>query len=79
MPNVKLKLGTSEQEAIDRMIKAGLFNTRDEAIRVAIIKYAIDVGLLSPGELWEEIQNYGRRDINPEKLQRDLDELEDEA
>lgn len=65
--------GTMEEEAIDSMIKAGIFANKEEAIRTAVIKYAVDIGLLKSQLLWNQIDKYGRRRTTPEQLQKDLD------
>jgi len=79
MVDAKLRLNKVEKEAIERMIKAGLFSTTEEAVRAAIIKYASDIGLLSPQHLWKQIEKYERRRITPKQLEQDLEILENEA
>ncbi|TRZ88359.1 MAG: hypothetical protein D4R88_07950 [Methanosarcinales archaeon] len=70
---------TMEEEAIDNMIKAGLFANKEEVVRTAVIKYAVDIGLLKPQHLWNEIEKYKRRKITPEQLQQDLEMIENET
>ena len=43
------KLDKIEDEALERMVSVGLFPSKDEAARAAIIKYASDLGILTPG------------------------------
>lgn len=71
--------GTMEEEAIDSMIKAGLFASKEEAVRTAVIKYAVDIGLLKPQHLWNQIEKYETRKITPEQLQKDLEMIENET
>lgn len=71
--------GTMEEEAIESMIKAGLFANKEEAIRTAVIKYAVDIGLLKPQLLWNQIEKYETRKITPDQLQKDLDMIENET
>lgn len=79
MPEVKVHLEGAEEEAIRRMVQAGLFASRDEAVRAAILKYALDLGLLHREDLWTQISQAGRREVSPEALKADLERLEDET
>lgn len=79
MPEVKVHLESTEEEAVERMVRAGLFASRDEAVRAAILKYALDLGLLRREDLWSKIAQAGRRGVSPEALKTDLEHLEDEA
>jgi Arc/MetJ-type ribon-helix-helix transcriptional regulator len=79
MPEVRVRLESAEEEAISRMVRAGLFASRDEAVRAAILKYALDLGLLSREDLWGRITQAGRRDVSPQEVATDLERLEDEA
>jgi len=79
MAQVSVRLGKAEEQALDRLVKAGLFSTRNEAARAAILKYAMDVGVLDRADIWREIEKVERRGVSPEQLARDLEALEDEA
>lgn len=70
---------TMEEQAIDRMIKAGLFASKEEAVRTAVIKYAVDIGLLTPQHLWNQILKHETRRVAPEQLQKDLEMIENET
>jgi len=37
----------AEVKALDNMVEVGLFTIRDEAARASILKYAMDMGVLS--------------------------------
>jgi len=75
---ITLKIKGIEAEILDKMVSLGLFNTKSEAIRSALIKYAIDLGLLERKDIWAKIEEYPRREITPEQLSRDLEMLENE-
>lgn len=79
MAQVSFRLEKAEEQALDRLVKAGLFSTRNEAARAAILKYAMDVGVLDRADIWREIEKVERRRVSPEQLARDLEALEDEA
>jgi Arc/MetJ-type ribon-helix-helix transcriptional regulator len=71
-----LKFRGLEAELLEEMVKLGLFNSKSEAIRAAIMKYAVDSGLLSREDLWNRIKTYKRRGVNPKKLEKELQRLE---
>lgn len=78
MGNTTVKLEKAEDEALGQMVKVGLFLTKDEAARTAIVKYASDLGILNPAMLWKKISEHERRKVGPEQLKKDLETLEDE-
>jgi len=73
-----LKFKGIEAEILDKMVSFGLFNTKSEAIRSALIKYAIDLRLLDRKDIWAKIEEYPQRKITPEQLVKDLEMLENE-
>ena len=58
------------------MVKVGLFPSKDEAVRAAIIKYATDLGIFSPEMLWGRILRHKRRKVTPDQLKKDLEAIE---
>lgn len=77
--SVAIKLEKTEEDALEKMVKVGLFPSKDEAARAAIIKYASDLGIFSPEMLWNRIGKYKRRKVTPKQLMRDLEEIENET
>ena len=71
-----LKFRGLEAELLEEMIRLGLFNSKSEAIRAAIMKYAVDSGLLSREDLWSRIKAHKRRGVSPKKLEKELQRLE---
>jgi len=71
-----LKFRGLEAELLDEMVRLGLFNSKSEAIRAAIVKYATDSGLLSREDLWKRIGAHKRRGVRPKQLEKDLQRLE---
>jgi len=51
-----LKFRGLEAEILEEMVRLGLFNSKSQAIRAALMKYAIDSGLLSKEDLWKSIK-----------------------
>lgn len=74
-----IKLERAEEDALDRMVSVGLFPSKDEAARAAIIKYASDLGLISPAMLWQKITKHKRRKVTPAQLMRDIEAASNEA
>ena len=74
-----IKLEKAEEEALERLVKTGLFLSKDEAARAAIIKYASDMGILRPRILWQKVSGRKRRKVSPGQLMKDLDTIENEA
>ena len=79
MEKVKLSLEKVEQDALDHLVEAGLFPTREEAARAAILKYAMDIGVLNRKAIWKEVETAKRRKITPKQLEEDLETLENES
>lgn len=71
-----LKFRGLEAELLEEMVRLGLFNSKSEAIRAAIMKYAVDSGLLSREDLWKRIKAHKRRGVSPEQLEKELQRLE---
>jgi len=74
-----LKFKGMEARILDEMIKSGIFNTKSEAIRSALVKYAIDLGLFNRKKIWEEITSHKTRDISPEQLQKEIEKIKNEV
>lgn len=72
-----LKFRGIEALLLDKMVTSGLFNTKSEAIRAALVRYGTELGLLERERLWAEIKKAKRRKVTPAKLKKDLERLED--
>jgi Arc/MetJ-type ribon-helix-helix transcriptional regulator len=57
------------------MVDLGLFNSKSEAIRSALINYAIDLNLLDKKTIWQEIQATKKRKVSPEQLAVDIQSI----
>lgn len=79
MRAMAIKLERVERDALERMVKVGLFPSRDEAARAAIIKYAADLGLMSPELLWHKITTHKRRKVTPSQLMKDIEAVGNET
>ncbi len=74
-----LKFRGLEAELLEEMVRLGLFNSKSEAIRAALMKYAVDSGLLSRKDLWKRIKAHKKRGVSPEQLEKDLQRLEQQS
>ena len=77
--DMAIKLEKTEEDVLEKMVRVGLFPSKDEAARAAIIKYASDLGIFSPEMLWNKIGKFKRRKVTPKQLIKDLEEIEDET
>ena len=74
-----LKFRGIEADVLEKMIRSGLFNTKSEAIRSALVHYSLELGLIGKEKLWAQIQKFPNRNIKPEQLDKELETLENEA
>lgn len=73
-----LKFRGVEADLLNQMVDMGLFNSKSEAIRSALIKYAMDLNLLDSKFMWNEIKLYPRRQVSAEQLAKDIRSIKDE-
>lgn len=62
---------------LDRLVRSGLFATKSEAIRAALVKYGADLGLLRAKDLWATIANSRPRRVSIAQLRKDVRRAED--
>ena len=73
-----LKFRGIEARLLDEMIKSGLFNTKSEAIRSALVKYGLDLGLLKRQKIWGRIEGHKKRKVSAKQLKKDIGMIENE-
>ena len=73
-----LKFKGIEDKVLNDLVRVGLFNSKSEAIRAALVKYTIDIGLINREMLWKEIRKHPRRNVSAKSLTKDLEALENE-
>jgi len=74
-----LKFKGIEAKLLEEIIRNGLFSSKSEAIRAALIHYFIELGMLGRKEQWKEIQKFSKRKITPDQLAKELEKLEEEV
>jgi len=75
--SLTLKFRGVEAELLDRMVRSGLFATKSEAIRAALVKYGTDLGLLRARDVWAAIETRPRRRTSMERLREQVRKAED--
>jgi len=75
--SLTIKFRGAEAELLDRLVRSGLFATKSEAIRSALVKYGADLGLLRAKDLWAAIETRPRRRVTAERLRKDVRKAED--
>lgn len=74
--NLSIKFKGLEDRILNEIVDLGLFSTKSEAVRAALVKYAMDMNLFNRKSLWEEIEKAPRRNISAKKLMAELEKLE---
>ena len=73
-----LKFRGVEADLLNRMVETGLFKSKSEAIRSALVKYAIDLNIPDAKSVWGELRSYPPRRVSAEQVARDIQSIEDE-
>lgn len=77
--SLTIKFRGAEAELLDRLVGSGLFATKSEAIRAALLKYGSDLGFLREEDLWTAIETSPRRRVPIAQLRKDVRKAEDAA
>lgn len=72
-----VKFKGAEADLLDRLVRSGLFATKSEAVRAALVKYGTDLGLLRARDLWAAIDGRARRRVTDRTLRRQVRKAED--
>lgn len=56
-----LKFTPAEADLLDRLVRSGLFATKSEAVRAALVKYGADLGFLRVRDLYAALAGRRRR------------------
>ena len=75
--SLTLKFRGVEAELLDRMVRSGLFATKSEAVRAALVKYGTDLGLLRARDVWAAIDRTPRRRVSADRLRQQVRKAED--
>jgi len=75
--SLTIKFRGAEAALLDRLVRSGLFATKSEAIRAALVRYGADLGLLRAKDLWAAIRAQPRRRVAAARLRKDVRKAED--
>ena len=70
--NLTLKFRGIESDILNKMVDTGIFNTKSEAIRSALVHYSLELGFFDKKKLWEDIEKTPRRHVTPQQLAKDI-------
>ena len=74
-----VKFEGMEDEILNNMVGSGMFATKTEALRSALVKYAIDTDLIKRKNLWEKIKSIPNRKVDDARLASDIEAAKNEA
>ena len=75
--SLTIKFRGAEAELLDRLVRSGLFATKSEAVRAALVNYGADLGLLRARDLLRAIDTRARRRVSMPKLREQVRKAED--
>jgi len=75
--SLTIKFRGAEADLLDRLVRSGLFATKSEAVRAALVKYGADLGLLRAKDLWVALRAQPRRRVPAARLRKDVRNAED--
>jgi Arc/MetJ-type ribon-helix-helix transcriptional regulator len=75
--SLTIKFRGAEAALLDRLVRSGLFATKSEAVRAALVKYGADLGLLRAKDLWTAIKASPKRRVSTAQLRKDVRKVED--
>jgi Arc/MetJ-type ribon-helix-helix transcriptional regulator len=75
--SLTVKFRGAEAELLDRLVRSGLFATKSEALRAALVKYGSDLGLLRARDVWNAIDSKPRRRVSAARLREQVRKAED--
>ena len=67
-----LKFRGVEAKLLDTMVKSGLFNSKSEAIRAALVNYSMQSGFLDKKEIWKDMEKRHRRKVIDSVLRENI-------
>ena len=70
--SLTIKFRGAEAELLNHLVRSGLFETKSDAVRAAIVKYGADLGLLQAKDVWSAIKASPKRHVSLTQLRRDV-------
>ncbi len=75
--SLTIKFRGAEAELLDRLVRSGLFATKSEAVRAALVRYGAELGLLRAKDLWTALDAHPRRRVSTARLREQVRKAED--
>lgn len=80
MSSITVKFRGIPEEILDKMVEYGIAETKSEAIRVAILNFGIEMGLLSEQGLIKSLRGHLAEDkISQEKVAEEIERVKIES
>ena len=74
-----LKFRGLEAEALELMVSSGMFNSKSEAIRAALVHYTVETGLIQRVRLWRRLMQHPPRKASISQIWKDIRRAEGKA
>ena len=74
-----MKFKGMENDILEDMISSGLFATKSEVVRSAVMKLATDLHFFERKNLWKQIKHIPRRTVSTKQLLKDIEAVKNEA
>jgi hypothetical protein len=80
MTTVTLKAKGLQNEILERMVSLGLVSTKKEAIEFALLRTALDIGLLKSEEILKYVDKLTEhKHLSPEKVAAEIESIKNES
>jgi len=80
MTTVTLKAKGLQNEILERMVSLGLVSTKKEAVEFALLKTALDIGLLKSEEILKYVDKLiERKRLSPAEVAAEIESVKNES
>ena len=80
MTTVTLKAKGLQNEILERMVSLGLASTKKQAVEFALLRTALDIGLLKSEEILKYVDNLTKhKHLSPEKIASEIESIKNES
>jgi hypothetical protein len=80
MTTVTLKAKGLQNEILERMVSLGLASTKKQAVEFALLKTALDIGLLKSDEILKYVDKLTEhKHLSPEEIAAEIESIKNES
>jgi hypothetical protein len=80
MTTVTLKAKGLQNEILERMVSLGLASTKKQAVEFALLKTALDIGLLKSDEILKYVDKLTEnKHLSPEEIAAEIERIKNES